>query len=62
MGILLPKDYDEDKANLLFHRGRFSAEYCAEKGWDINNLTMEQVMEIRSQPDWKVMPKAEGAD
>lgn len=37
----------------LLARHRFSQAYAAERGWDIDNITIEQVMEIRSQPGWQ---------
>lgn len=26
---------------------------CAERGWDKDNLTITQIMEIRALPEWK---------
>lgn len=34
-------------------RGEFARKYCAEKGWNVNNLTIERLLEIRSKPEWK---------
>jgi len=34
-------------------RDQFANEYSNEKGWDKNNLSFEQIMEIRSNPQWK---------
>lgn len=34
-------------------RGEFAKRYCAEKGWNINALSIEQILEIRSKPEWK---------
>jgi hypothetical protein len=42
-----------DEAKVLAGRGRFVEKYCAEKGWDLNRLTIEQLLEIRSQSGWK---------
>lgn len=39
--------------NILTARQSFVTTYCQEKGWDINNLEMSQLLEIRSQPGWK---------
>ena len=33
-------------------------KYCGDKGWDINNLTVEQIFEIRDTEEWK-NPKLE---
>jgi hypothetical protein len=43
---------DEDTRKVLEMRGEFSKNYCAEKGWDMANLTFDQVLEIRKQPEW----------
>lgn len=43
---------DETKRKMIL-RAEFSDEYAKEKGWDINNLTFEQIEEIRSQDGWK---------
>lgn len=34
-------------------REEFANTYSNEKGWDKNNLSFEQIMEIRSNPQWK---------
>ena len=43
---------DETKRKMIL-RAEFSDEYAKEKGWDINNLTFEQIKEIRLQDGWK---------
>ena len=35
-------------------RDKFVTEYCELKGFDKNNLTFEQVLEIRKQKGWKI--------
>jgi hypothetical protein len=40
-------------ADIITKRQKFSTEYCKKKGWDINNLTTDQIMEIRDQEEWK---------
>ena len=39
----------------VFFRSRdaFVNKYCKEKGWDRQSLTIEQILEIRSQEGWK---------
>jgi hypothetical protein len=36
-------------------RGKFSLQYMKEKGWgdDPIKLSIQQIMEIREQPEWK---------
>lgn len=50
----------EEQKKLLNARVDFVAKYCQERGWPVpgepgfeERITMEQVMEIRSQPGWK---------
>lgn len=40
---------------VLKARDEFVRRYCLEKGWPSNrdDLTMDQIMEIRSQEGWK---------
>lgn len=38
---------------LLRGRDAFVNQYCTEKGWDRNNLVIQQILEIRQQPGWK---------
>lgn len=39
--------------NIIIGRDAFVTEYCAAKGWDRNELTIEQIMQIRQQDGWK---------
>lgn len=41
------------EAQIIKLRDKFARTYCAEKGWDIENLSTEQLLEIRCQPRWK---------
>lgn len=38
---------------LVMLRDQFAKQYTNEKGWDITNLSFEQIAEIRSNPQWK---------
>jgi hypothetical protein len=42
-----------DVKQLLDARARFVEEYCRDKGWHPDELTLEQILEIRSQPGWR---------
>lgn len=35
-------------------RYEFSKFFAKEKGWDIENLTIEQIIEIRKDPRWEM--------
>ena len=39
--------------DVLMARDVFAIKYCKEKEWDIKKLTWEQILEIRSQNEWK---------
>jgi len=43
----------QEQHDFLRMRGEFAAAYCEHRGWKIESLTIQQVMEIRSQPGWK---------
>jgi hypothetical protein len=49
---------DSQTVDLLQARDKFYKEYCQKKGWSTNpgDLSLNQVMEIRSQEDWKNPP------
>lgn len=43
----------DEQANLLKRREAFVKQYLAERGWDANDLTIEQLLEVRAQEGWK---------
>jgi aminoglycoside phosphotransferase (APT) family kinase protein len=51
-GIILT-GADEKTAKGLLARKAFIAQYCKGKGWDADDLTITQVLEIRAQEGWK---------
>lgn len=42
-----------DFISILEARRIFNTHFCKEKGWDLDNLSIEQVLEIRKQEGWK---------
>lgn len=42
-----------EQADMLRQREAFVQTYFDKMGWDVNNPTMEQVLEVRSQPGWQ---------
>jgi hypothetical protein len=46
---------DDDVQRILEARGAFASAYCRAKGWseDPDELTWEQIFEIRAQDGWK---------
>ncbi len=43
----------DEELKILKLRGEFAKKYCTKKGWDIDNLSLEQLLEIRSRPEWE---------
>ena len=39
--------------NILRERHKFNLEYCKKRNWNINDLSFEKIMEIRSQEGWQ---------
>jgi hypothetical protein len=44
----------DDIIDKLKTRDNFVNEYCKQKNWDRDTLTIEQIMEIRAQEGWKI--------
>lgn len=46
---------NDEQKKILKAREEFAIKYCAEKGWgsNISDITIDQIMEIRSQEGWK---------
>lgn len=42
---------------IIAKRNEIVIAYCAAKGWDATKLTVVQLMEVRSQEDWKAVPE-----
>jgi hypothetical protein len=43
----------DEEAKLLRARAAFVEQYCKERGWDMLNLTIPQLLEVRDQEGWK---------
>jgi hypothetical protein len=43
----------QEQHSILRLRGEFVAAYCTARGWNMENLTIEQLLEIRAQEGWK---------
>ena len=37
----------------ILKRAKIVTDYCELKGWDSDNLSMEQILEIRNLKSWK---------
>lgn len=48
-----PIALDDESNKIMEARMKFSNQYASDKGWDVNDLTFEQIKEIRDQDDWK---------
>lgn len=42
-----------EQAAIMKYRAAFVQEYCHQKGWDYNELSISQVLEIRRQKAWE---------
>lgn len=70
MDILKNNNYDNyenvnsssyrNDSSLKEHKDKFVTEYCSIKGWDANNLTIEQTTEIINHPNYKNIGKIFG--
>ena len=49
--FIMPKDNEQTR--ILLGRDSFIKKYCDEKSWKMEDLTLEQIMEIRQQDGWK---------
>lgn len=49
----------EQSNEIIKRRHEIVLAYCKEKGWDsdLSKLSLNQIMEIRSQQNWKDVPK-----
>jgi hypothetical protein len=43
---------DPDQAATILRRAAVAQRVCRERGWDIDDLTIVQAMEIRADPEW----------
>lgn len=48
----LPRDVDGKVPEFAQKRHDFVKKYCEKKGWDRANLSIDQIVEIRKQPEW----------
>ncbi len=51
MDLIKNEIMTEREIDLL--REQFKVDYAKKKGWDYNNLTTEQLLEITQQKGWK---------
>lgn len=47
------KEEAEKVEKKLNARGEFAKKYMEKKGWSIENLSVDQLLEIRNQEEWK---------
>lgn len=43
---------NKETRNLESLREKFMSRYCASRGWDVSNLTPEQINEIKTQKEY----------
>ena len=42
-----------DPQKIINARHNFILDYCKQKGWKMEDLSFEQILEIRKQDEWK---------
>jgi hypothetical protein len=53
VGGLVFGNINPAQETMLTGRDVFVEQYCKEKGWDRENISIDQLMEIRAQEGWK---------
>jgi hypothetical protein len=53
LGDLAIVTTDNEQVEFLTKRAAFVEQYFAERGWDMAKPTIEQLLEVRSQPAWQ---------
>lgn len=48
----IPRDANGNIPKWIFKRLKFVEEYCKERGWDMADLSIDQVLEVRKQQGW----------
>lgn len=52
-GGIVAVGVNDQQVKVLTGRQAFVEKYCKDRGWDMLNLTIEQLLEVRAQPGWK---------
>lgn len=55
--IIVDEENLESVLKMLNTRNEIATTYCKVKGWDVAELTFEQIIEIRSLPEWVAASK-----
>ena len=53
IGGIVIVNASREEIDSITNRSDFVTAYCKTRGWDPQNLSYEQIMEIRSQPSWQ---------
>lgn len=48
----LPRDTKGKIPEFAQKRYNFTKEFCKKQGWDMGNLSIDQIVEVRKQPEW----------
>lgn len=52
--IMSSSEVNKNKTLDLFKkRELFAKKFCIEQGWNFSDITIEQIIEIRKQEEWK---------
>lgn len=53
LGGIVAVGVNDQQAKVLKGRQAFVDKYCSDRGWDMLDITIEQLLEIRKQSEWK---------
>ncbi len=53
IGGVIAGPVNPEQLTILQKRAEVTKKWCAEHGKEVNELTMQEIMEIRSLPEWK---------
>ena len=48
----LPRDVKGKIPEFAQKRHDFTKRFCEKQGWSVSNLSIEQIIEVRKQPEW----------
>lgn len=50
---LITTEKSLSKTEVITHNEKFIKNYVSKKGWDVNNLTPSQLLEITTHPEYR---------
>lgn len=56
-GLRISGNISDEEVDFLKRREAFVNRYLDERGWEVNSISVEQLLEVRSQPEWQNPPE-----